>query len=136
MFKSNDKLINTGFSERLVTGYFSQWASASKNFVFKSLQAHQSMNNASLPPKPKKNRPVVTGISPVEGGPGCKIKIRGEFLGQNQEDIISIKICDIDCTASLEYSTSKCVLTRMGVVERGRPRNIEGKLNHTVNSVK
>lgn len=88
------------------------------------------MDNAARPQKPKKNRPVVTGISPVEGGPGCKIKIRGEFLGQNQEDVISIKICDIDCTASLEYSTSKCLVTRMGVVERGRPRNIEGMLNY------
>ena len=34
------------------------------------------------------NSPNVTGISPAEGPPGTKVKIRGENLGRNAEDLL------------------------------------------------
>ena len=36
----------------------------------------------------RKPQPLVTGISPKEGIPGTKVKIRGENLGVNAKDII------------------------------------------------
>lgn len=33
--------------------------------------------------------PVVTGISPKEGPPGTKVTIRGEYLGNNHNDLLS-----------------------------------------------
>ena len=35
-----------------------------------------------------KNSPVVTGISPAEGPPGTKVKIRGENLGKSAADLL------------------------------------------------
>ena len=32
--------------------------------------------------------PVVTGISPAEGPPGTKVKIRGENLGKKEDDLL------------------------------------------------
>ena len=41
------------------------------------------------------NSPVVTGISPAEGPPGTKVKIRGENLGKNADDLLgSNYFCD------------------------------------------
>ena len=34
------------------------------------------------------NSPVVTGISPADGPPGTKVKIRGENLGRNADDLL------------------------------------------------
>lgn len=31
--------------------------------------------------------PTVTGLSPIEGVPGTKVTIRGEFLGTRPEDL-------------------------------------------------
>lgn len=41
------------------------------------------------------NRPVVTGISPAEGPPGTKVKIRGENLGRNAEDLLGMYVFKI-----------------------------------------
>lgn len=38
--------------------------------------------------------PVVTGLSPKEGPPGTRVTIRGEFLGNQPNDLIG-KINDI-----------------------------------------
>ena len=49
-----------------------------------------SKNSSSSSKKLKMsaNSPNVTGISPAEGPPGTKVKIRGENLGRNAEDLL------------------------------------------------
>eukprot|EP00795_Rhopilema_esculentum_P001081 gene1081-15414_t len=49
------------------------------------------------------NGPVVTGISPAEGPPGTKVKIRGENLGKNASDLIGVFICNKNCTYTAEW---------------------------------
>lgn len=58
------------------------------------------------------NVPRVTGISPKEGRPRTKLTIRGENFGLNQEDIISVKICDIECLIFTEWVSSQKIITR------------------------
>lgn len=43
-------------------------------------------------------KPLVTGISPKDGYPGTKVTIRGENLGLNEDDVIAVRICNVDCT--------------------------------------
>ena len=55
--------------------------------VCKKLTLHVDMLSSV-----RKPQPLVTGISPKEGPPGTKVKIRGENLGVNAKDIIGNKI--------------------------------------------
>lgn len=56
--------------------------------------------------------PKVTGISPKEGPPRTKLTIRGEHLGIDQFDIISVKICDIECLIYTEWITPQKIITK------------------------
>ncbi|KAI7690361.1 Exocyst complex component 2 [Sarcoptes scabiei] len=56
--------------------------------------------------------PKVTGISPKEGPPRTKLTIRGENLGINQFDLISVKICDIECLIFTEWITPQKIITK------------------------
>ncbi|KAF0988587.1 hypothetical protein HZS_1608, partial [Henneguya salminicola] len=47
--------------------------------------------------------PNVSGISPSEGPPGTKITIRGHNLGKDAIDLISVHVCDCDCTKSAKW---------------------------------
>lgn len=58
------------------------------------------------------NIPKVTGISPKEGGPRTKLIIRGENLGNKQDDLISVKICDIECLIFSDWISSQKIITR------------------------
>lgn len=58
------------------------------------------------------NCPKVTGISPKEGAPRTKLTIRGENLGTSQDDIVSVKICDIECLIFTEWHSSQKIITR------------------------
>jgi len=56
--------------------------------------------------------PKVTGLSPREGQPGTRVTIRGERLGKSQQDIVSVIICDKDCTLFTEWRSSSKIVTR------------------------
>ncbi|OTF74511.1 exocyst complex component 2-like protein [Euroglyphus maynei] len=56
--------------------------------------------------------PKVTGISPKEGPPRTKLTIRGENFGINQFDLISVKICDIECLIFSEWITPQKIITK------------------------
>lgn len=59
-------------------------------------------------------RPYVTGISPKEGYPGTKVIIRGENLGQNETDLVAVKICGVDCTLRSKWESEKKIITYTG----------------------
>ena len=59
--------------------------------------------------------PKVTGLSPKEGPPGTLITIRGENLGESEEDLIGVSICDIDCLIWAEWKSSSKIVARCGI---------------------
>lgn len=59
--------------------------------------------------------PKVTGLSPKEGPPGTLITIRGENLGESEEDLIGVSICDIDCLIWSEWKSSSKIIARCGI---------------------
>ena len=56
--------------------------------------------------------PKVTGISPKEGVPRTKLTIRGENLGVDHDDIVSVLICDIECFIFTEWISPQKIITR------------------------
>lgn len=61
--------------------------------------------------------PVVTGLSPNEGPPGTRIKIRGEHLGNSPQDLIGLKICGIDCLLTAEWKSPTKVVAISGPIK-------------------
>jgi exocyst complex component 2 len=59
-------------------------------------------------------KPLVTGISPKEGYPGTKVTIRGEFLGKDQDDLVSVRICGVDCTLRAKWEKDNRLTTYTG----------------------
>lgn len=59
--------------------------------------------------------PKVTGLSPVEGPPGTKVTIRGENLGLDQNDLLNVTICGVDCSMYSEWKSSSKIVTRTRV---------------------
>jgi exocyst complex component 2 len=59
-------------------------------------------------------KPLVTGISPKEGYPGTKVIIRGEFLGKDEADLVSVKICGVDCTLRSKWEKESRITTYTG----------------------
>ncbi|XP_074644700.1 exocyst complex component 2-like [Tubulanus polymorphus] len=59
--------------------------------------------------------PIVTGISPKEGPPGTKVTLRGENLGRDQRDLISILICGVECIMSAEWNAPNKIKARTGL---------------------
>jgi len=64
---------------------------------------------SGLPPK-------VTGLSPKEGPPGTLVTIRGENLGESEDDLIGVSICDVDCLIWSEWKSSSKIVARCGIV--------------------
>lgn len=64
--------------------------------------------------------PKVTGLSPMTGPPGTKITIRGENLGQSNNDIIRLTINGADCLPYLEWRSSNKIIARCAnIIGRG-----------------
>lgn len=63
--------------------------------------------------------PIVTGISPHQGTPGTQITIRGENLGHDQSDILTLIICGTDCLVSAKWKSSSKIVARLGQAKRG-----------------
>ena len=59
-------------------------------------------------------RPEVTGISPKDGYPGTKVIIRGENLGRDENDLVAVKICGVDCTLRAKWENPKKIITFTG----------------------
>ena len=59
-------------------------------------------------------KPEVTGISPKDGFPGTKVIIRGENLGKDENDLLAVKICGVDCTLRSKQENSKKITTYTG----------------------
>lgn len=59
--------------------------------------------------------PKVTGLSPKEGPPGTLITIRGENLGESEDDLIGVSICDVDCLIWSEWKSSSKIVARSGI---------------------
>lgn len=59
-------------------------------------------------------KPHVTGISPKEGYPGTKVIIRGENLGRDETDLVSVKICGVDCTLRSRWEKDSRITTYTG----------------------
>lgn len=57
----------------------------------------------------------MTGLSPVEGPPGTKVTIRGENLGLDQNDLLNVTICGVDCSMYSEWKSSSKIVTRTRV---------------------
>jgi len=53
------------------------------------------------------DRPEVTGVSPREGPVHCetKLTIRGSNLGLSVNDIVSLSVARVNCTATLDYES-------------------------------
>lgn len=58
--------------------------------------------------------PVVTGLSPNEGPPGTRIKIRGEHFGTKPTDLIGLSICGCDCLLSAEWKSENKIIAISG----------------------
>lgn len=59
--------------------------------------------------------PNVTGLSPNEGLPGTRVKIRGENLGQSPTDLIGLTICGCDCLLSAEWKSPNQIIAISGI---------------------
>ncbi|CAG9534496.1 unnamed protein product [Cercopithifilaria johnstoni] len=75
--------------------------------------------NAGHPVSDAAPRPLITGLSPKEGVPGTQIKIRGEHLGRNQSDLVSLSICGTDCLISAKWKSPSLIIARVGQAKRG-----------------
>nr|XP_023022943.1 exocyst complex component 2 [Leptinotarsa decemlineata] len=61
--------------------------------------------------------PVVTGLSPNEGPPGTKIKIRGEHFGTQPSDLIGLTICGMDCLLTAEWKSQTMITAISGPIK-------------------
>ncbi|XP_060533732.1 exocyst complex component 2 [Cylas formicarius] len=62
-------------------------------------------------------QPVVTGLSPNEGPPGTRIKIRGENLGKSPTDLIGLTICGVDCLLTAEWKSPNKIIAISGPIK-------------------
>ncbi|MFH4981588.1 hypothetical protein AB6A40_008297 [Gnathostoma spinigerum] len=69
--------------------------------------------------KDTSTRPTITGLSPKEGVPGTQIKIRGEYLGTGQSDLVALSICGTDCLMSARWKSPSLIIARVGQAKRG-----------------
>lgn len=58
--------------------------------------------------------PLVTGVGPSRALSGTKITIRGENLGESQEDLIAVDICGINCIQWAEWVSSSKLICKTG----------------------
>lgn len=58
--------------------------------------------------------PIVTGLSPNEGAPGTRIKIRGENFGSQPGDLIGLTICGMDCLLTAEWKSPNKIIAISG----------------------
>ncbi|CAI5441568.1 unnamed protein product [Caenorhabditis angaria] len=63
--------------------------------------------------------PTVTGLSPTEGVPGTQVTIRGENLGTDQNDVVMLFICGVDCLATMKWKSPSKIIARLGQAGRG-----------------
>lgn len=61
--------------------------------------------------------PIVTGLSPNEGPPGTRIKIRGEHLGKSPQDLIGLTICGVDCLLAAEWKSENKIIAISGPIK-------------------
>ncbi|XP_066262010.1 exocyst complex component 2 [Euwallacea similis] len=61
--------------------------------------------------------PVVTGLSPNEGPPGTRIKIRGENLGKSPQDLIGLTICGVDSLLTAEWKSVNKIIAISGPIK-------------------
>ncbi|VEN39556.1 unnamed protein product [Callosobruchus maculatus] len=58
--------------------------------------------------------PIVSGLSPNEGPPGTRIKIRGENFGSQPSDLIGLTICGVDCLLTAEWKSPNKIIAISG----------------------
>lgn len=61
--------------------------------------------------------PVVTGLSPNEGPPGTRIKIRGEYFGTKPTDLVGLTICGVDCLLTAEWKSENKIIAISGPIK-------------------
>ncbi|KAJ8921148.1 hypothetical protein NQ315_013619 [Exocentrus adspersus] len=61
--------------------------------------------------------PVVTGLSPNEGPPGTRIKIRGEHFGTKPNDLVGLTICGVDCLLAAEWKSENKIIAISGPIK-------------------
>lgn len=61
--------------------------------------------------------PVVTGLSPNEGPPGTRIKIRGENFGSQPSDLTGLTICGMDCLLTAEWKSPNKIIAISGPIK-------------------
>lgn len=61
--------------------------------------------------------PIVTGLSPNEGPPGTRIKIRGENLGKSPQDLIGLTICGVDSLLTAEWKSENKIIAISGPIK-------------------
>ncbi|CAG9829620.1 unnamed protein product [Diabrotica balteata] len=61
--------------------------------------------------------PIVTGLSPNEGPPGTRIKIRGENFGSQPSDLIGLTICGMDCLLTAEWKSPNKIIAISGPIK-------------------
>ncbi|KAL3182743.1 hypothetical protein MRX96_029342 [Rhipicephalus microplus] len=61
--------------------------------------------------------PLMVAVLAVKlrGPPGTKVTIRGENLGLDQNDLLSVTICGVDCSMYSEWKSSSKIVTRTRV---------------------
>jgi len=64
------------------------------------------------------SRPEVTGVSPREGPTNSQTRlvIRGSNLGLSADDIVSLHVAALDCTATLDYESSTRLTCLVGPI--------------------
>ncbi|CAG9770849.1 unnamed protein product [Ceutorhynchus assimilis] len=61
--------------------------------------------------------PIVTGLSPNEGPPGTRIKIRGENLGKSPQDLVGLTICGVDSLLTAEWKSENKIIAISGPIK-------------------
>lgn len=61
-------------------------------------------------------KPLVTGVSPKDGYPGTKVIIRGENLGKDEDDLVAVRICGVDCTLRAKWEKESRITAYTGLL--------------------
>lgn len=56
-----------------------------------------------------------TGVSPKEGPPGTLITIRGENLGTDLKDLVSVTICEVEMVLTADWVSKRKITVRSGL---------------------
>ena len=77
------------------------------------------------------NQPIVNGVRPLFGPYETEVEIRGSNLGYAKEDLLSVRLCGVECIAHAKWLSQTRIKCRNLVVTA---EEVTGEIIVTTNS--